>query len=155
MNPYETQFDAVIATPVGKLGLKIDDNALTELHFLEEDATPFAHENTTEIVAEINKYFKNSKHSFSINLNIKGTPFQQRVWRALCEIPHGTTVTYGTLARQLDSSPRAVGQACRDNPTPVVVPCHRVTSSHGMGGYCGATDGNLVAIKDWLVQHEG
>jgi methylated-DNA-[protein]-cysteine S-methyltransferase len=88
-----------------------------------------------------------------------GTVFQQRVWRALCEIPMGETRTYGELAKALGSAPRAVGQACRRNPTPILVPCHRVISVSGLGGYDGVGEGAEDDIKlqhkRWLLRHEG
>ena len=84
-----------------------------------------------------------------------GTTFQQRVWRALCEIPVGETRTYGELAKLLNSAPRAVGQACRRNPLPILVPCHRVVSAQGIGGYDGAEAGVELQRKRWLLRHEG
>ena len=84
-----------------------------------------------------------------------GSDFQQRVWCALCAIPAGQTRTYGELAKELDSAPRAVGQACRRNPIPILVPCHRVVSAQGIGGYDGAEDGVELQRKRWLLRHEG
>jgi len=86
---------------------------------------------------------------------IEGTPFQLRVWWALLNIPLGSTVTYGELARQLRASPRALAAACRANPCPVLIPCHRVVAQNGLGGYAGAGTGPLLAVKRWLLCHEG
>lgn len=79
----------------------------------------------------------------------------RRVWTALSEIPPGHIETYGSLARRLGSGPRAVAAACRANVFAIVVPCHRVVSASGLGGYCGQTDGHLLEIKRWLLRHEG
>ncbi|MCP4042152.1 MAG: MGMT family protein, partial [Gammaproteobacteria bacterium] len=84
----------------------------------------------------------------------RGTDHQLRVWNALGEIPPGETMTYGELARHLGSGPRAVGNACRSNPVPIVVPCHRVVSATGLGGFMGDTAGEPMAIKSWLLRHE-
>lgn len=84
-----------------------------------------------------------------------GTPFQQRVWQALQQIPPGETRRYGELAEQLGSSARAVANACRANPLPILIPCHRVVSASGMGGYMGERDGPALEIKRWLLHHEG
>lgn len=84
-----------------------------------------------------------------------GTAFQRRVWQALTAIPPGQVRTYGELARALGSSPRAVGNAARANPWPLVVPCHRLVASQGLGGYGGQTRGQGLAIKRWLLAHEG
>ena len=64
-------------------------------------------------------------------------------------------LTYGEMAKKLDSSPRAVGNACRANPLPIIIPCHRVVSQSGIGGYGGHTEGEVLAIKEWLLHHEG
>jgi O-6-methylguanine DNA methyltransferase len=82
-----------------------------------------------------------------------GTAFQQRVWQAIQGIPRGQTLTYGALARQLGSHPRAVGQALKRNPLPLVWPCHRVVGSHGqLGGYLGDSGS---ALKAGLLRWEG
>jgi len=84
-----------------------------------------------------------------------GTPYQQRVWLALQQIPVGEVRTYGELAAQLGSSARAVAQACRSNPLTILIPCHRVISATGLGGYMGQTEGEALEIKRWLLHHEG
>jgi methylated-DNA-[protein]-cysteine S-methyltransferase len=94
-----------------------------------------------EVVRQLECYFKD--------------PFQQRLWRALKKVPPGTVDTYGQLARELNSGAQAVGQACRRNPVPVVVPCHRIVSQQGMGGYAGEVDGEKMSIKRALLTHEG
>ncbi|MGK0673659.1 MAG: methylated-DNA--[protein]-cysteine S-methyltransferase [Halothiobacillaceae bacterium] len=83
-----------------------------------------------------------------------GTPFQQRVWRALAEIPLGQTRTYGELATRLGTSPRAVGGALRANPIPIIIPCHRILAAQGLGGYAGASEEGRRR-KAWLLAHEG
>jgi len=92
---------------------------------------------------------------FDVELNTKGTPFQKKVWQALQKIPAGQVMTYGELARQLNTSARAVGNACRANPIPLVIPCHRVVAKSGLGGFSGSKDGAPVKIKAWLLAHEG
>lgn len=84
-----------------------------------------------------------------------GTPYQQKVWQALQRIPVSEVRTYGELARELGSGARAVAQACRANPWPVLIPCHRVVSTTGLGGYMGKVDGPELEIKRWLLHHEG
>ena len=88
-------------------------------------------------------------------LQAAGTPFQQRVWRALQEIPVGIVRSYGGLADTLHSAPRAVGQACRKNPIAILIPCHRVVAKQGLGGYAGKRTGPELAYKAFLLRHEG
>lgn len=83
-----------------------------------------------------------------------GTPFQRRVWRALQEIVPGQRLTYGELAARLGTSARAVGGACRANPLPLLVPCHRVVAAHGLGGFAGDREGARLEVKRWLLEHE-
>ncbi|WP_018935124.1 methylated-DNA--[protein]-cysteine S-methyltransferase [Thioalkalivibrio sp. ALJ24] len=90
-----------------------------------------------------------------------GTSHQRRVWQALTDIPVGETRSYGQIARAIDSSPRAVGQACRANPWPLLIPCHRVVPAGcgpaigATGGYAGKLGGPLAAVKPALLRHEG
>ena len=90
-----------------------------------------------------------------VQLPSGGTPYQQKVWQALQRIPVGEVRTYGELAKELGSCARAVAQACRANPLPIFIPCHRVVSASGIGGYMGKTDGPQLEIKRWLLHHEG
>ena len=85
---------------------------------------------------------------------MQGTDFQLKVWHQLTAIPYGDTVTYGEVSDTLNSSARAVGGACRRNPIPVIVPCHRVTSATGIGGFSGRVVGKFIERKQWLLQHE-
>jgi methylated-DNA-[protein]-cysteine S-methyltransferase len=82
-----------------------------------------------------------------------GTDFLRKIWTAMRQIPYGQTVTYGELAEQVGSSPRAVGRACGHNPLPILIPCHRVLGSDGkLGGYSG--EGG-IETKTALLRLEG
>ena len=87
-------------------------------------------------------------------LDLRGTTHQQKVWRRLAAIPRGQVSTYGDIAQAIGSSPRAVGQACGANPIPVIIPCHRVISKHGAGGFMHQSGGDALSIKHWLLRHE-
>jgi methylated-DNA-[protein]-cysteine S-methyltransferase len=91
---------------------------------------------------------------FDLPLLVEGTPFQLRLWDALCAIPRGKTLTYGELARRLGAQARPVGQACGDNRLPIVIPCHRVVAANGIGGFAHSTGGYLLEAKRWLLAHE-
>ncbi len=115
----------------------------------ESEAPPAA------ITRQLADYFEQATAILDLPLALAGTPFQQRVWALLRTIPAGRTRTYGEVARELGSAARAVGQACRANPCPIVVPCHRVVASQGLGGFAGDTSGRKLAVKRWLLDHEG
>jgi methylated-DNA-[protein]-cysteine S-methyltransferase len=94
-----------------------------------------------EVMAQLQAYFNGELYQFNLPLAPQGTPFQQQVWRALLMIPYGETVSSSELAGRFLGQPqvaRAVGAACRQNPLPIVIPCHRVVSSDGaLTGYAG------------------
>lgn len=93
-----------------------------------------------------------SKKNLISNLN--GTAFQKRVWAELLNIPPGKTITYSELAKKLHTHPRAIGQACRANPLPVTIPCHRVVGKNSLGGYFGKTHGKMLTRKQELLASE-
>lgn len=107
------------------------------------------------IELQLNKYFSSAISFDDIQLAPQGTKFQKSVWTELTKIPIGETRTYGQIAENLNSSARAVGNACRRNPIQIIIPCHRVVSAKGLGGYAGETGGEQLAIKKWLLSHEG
>jgi methylated-DNA-[protein]-cysteine S-methyltransferase len=149
-------FDAVIAAPFGRVGFMLEGDAITDISFLDKNTslslprTPQAR----KVVRVLRSYFGNPRYSFRLPLKLDGTPFQQRVWRALRRIPAGKTLSYGVLAKKLDTSARAVGNACRANPIPIVIPCHRVVAANGMGGFMGKRSGSPLDLKHWLLAHE-
>jgi O-6-methylguanine DNA methyltransferase len=82
-------------------------------------------------------------------LDLHGTPFQVEVWKEMLRIPAGRTRSYGEVARNIGRPKafRAVAQACGANPIPVVVPCHRVVASDGLGGYTGGIDRKIFLLR--------
>ncbi len=149
-------YQAVIAAPFGRLGIRVCDEMITAIDFLPASGPLQAAASglAADAARQLNAYFTDAGYSFDLPLAAQGTDFQQRVWAALLSIPAGQTRTYGELAAELGSSARAVGGACRANPVPVVVPCHRVVARDGVGGFAGRTDGPELARKRWLLAHE-
>jgi methylated-DNA-[protein]-cysteine S-methyltransferase len=145
----------MIGTPLGPVAVTWDGRSLLGVD-LEPGAGPRGEgEPPAAIREQLEAYFADPAASFDLPLALGGTGFQRRVWQALRSIPAGTTVTYGELAKRLASGPRAVGAACRANPCPIVVPCHRVVAKQGLGGFAGDTGGRRLAVKKWLLRHEG
>lgn len=102
----------------------------------------------------VQQYLNNPMQTLAINLKKQGSDFRHKVWAKMCEIPVGKTLTYSELARQIDSGARAVANACRDNPFPGIIPCHRVVAIVGLGGYMGQTSGRALDIKRKLLAKE-
>ena len=149
-------YAGIIISPIGKLGLIVTDHKLTTIHFLPSNTPLLPPQNpiAVKIIAIINQYFYNPKTTFDIPIHAMGTPLQQQIWQALQLIPPGQTMTYGQVAALVGTSPRIVGNACRRNPIPLVIPCHRVLAKAGLGGYFGVGQEHFLQIKRWLLQHE-
>jgi methylated-DNA-[protein]-cysteine S-methyltransferase len=147
----------VMASAVGRLRVVIENGRVTQLDYDTRQALTNAplSAQAKKIKQQIESYLRKPQTHFDIPLDLHGTEFQQRVWRALQKIPLGQTLTYGQLADKLRSSARAVGNACRQNPVPLIVPCHRVVAKNGIGGFSGKTRGAPIARKRWLLSHEG
>lgn len=107
------------------------------------------------IARELTTYFGDAAAPLDWPLHFSGSEFQQRVWQALRAIPVGSVRTYGELAGEVGGCAQAVGNACRQNPIPIYIPCHRVVAKTGIGGFAGKTAGPHIELKRWLLRHEG
>lgn len=149
---------ARLRTPFAVLGIRTADDAVTGIEYLPQGTRALAAANAIaeRAAREIERYLADPGYRFTVPLAPAGTPFQRRVWEAIAAIPRGESRTYGELARQLHTAPRAIGGACAANPIALVIPCHRVVGSQGsLGGFMHAADGDPLAIKRWLLVHEG
>jgi methylated-DNA-[protein]-cysteine S-methyltransferase len=148
---------AVVACPAMRVGIRTDGERIAELVYLPRLHAAMEPRNALaeRAARQIERYWVDPDAPFDLPLAPAGTPFQRQVWQALRRIARGRTRTYGEVARELDSAPRAVGQACGANPFPLVVPCHRVLAAGGLGGFAHAGEGFLLDIKRWLLKHEG
>jgi methylated-DNA-[protein]-cysteine S-methyltransferase len=149
----------ILASPLGPLLLTSDGRSLTGLHtqsdkyrpqigpdWIEDDAAaPFA-----QAKAQLREYFDGRRTEFDLPLNAQGTEFQMRVWRALCGIPCGETISYAELARRIGNpnASRAVGMANSRNPISIIVPCHRVIGAdNSLTGYAGGLDRKRALLE--------
>ena len=140
-------------TPLGAVCLTEDDGSITriELTDVADEAlapTPLLHEAKQQILA----YLRGERQQLDFPIRMVGTPFQQRVWRALQQIPYGSTRTYGEIASAIGNprASRAVGMACNKNPLLLIIPCHRVVGAGGkLTGFAYGMD-----AKQWLLELE-
>jgi len=138
------------------LAITTTEKGLSSIDYVHDSVLRYpVGEMAEQVVYQLQHYFEDPGWEFDLPLDLAGTPFQQRLWNSLSRVPAGQTDTYGQLAQQLHSGAQAVGQACRRNPIPVVIPCHRIVSRQGMGGYAGEMDGEKMRIKKALLTHEG
>ncbi len=151
-----TPYDRILKTPFGWIAVRLQDDSVQELALLpakppvDESDDPLAE----RIMRQLQRYLDTGMWPQNLPLNPRGTVFQHRVWSALLEIPVGQTKTYGELARKLGTSPRAIGGACRANPIPLLIPCHRIVAAGSDGGFAGHGSGYWMDIKRWLLQLE-
>jgi methylated-DNA-[protein]-cysteine S-methyltransferase len=150
-------YQATVISPWVKLGILCTDELLLGIEFLPGHTrelipqTAFA----KDVCAQLKAYLADADFQFDLPLKLDGTSHQLKVWQAMCAIPRGQTRSYGELAMQISSSARAVGQACGNNPIPIIVPCHRVVGKGGLGGFMHRDDAAALGIKRWLLAHEG
>jgi len=144
-------------TPFAVLGIRTAGDTLTGIDYLPRGAatldplTRFAE----RVCRQIERYLDDSAYDFDLPFDYRGSEFQCRVWRAIHAIPSGKTLTYLDVAKKIGSAPRPVGGACGANRLPLVIPCHRVVASGGIGGFMHARRGPGIEIKRWLLRHEG
>ncbi len=142
-----------IKTPLGMATIKGDENGIAIISIVDEaEISRVIPSVLQEAVTQLQDYFDGQRTHFDFQLNPAGTDFQQKVWKGLCEIPFGKTMSYLELAKQLGDvkAIRAVASANGKNPLWIVVPCHRVIGTDGsLTGYAGG-----LWRKKWLLEHE-
>ena len=148
-------FTHLYNSPVGGISLLKDDSDLIGVSFSNQvfcDANARNDENTFKIIInQLNEYFFEGRKNFSIQYRLPFTGFRSEVFKEMIKIPYGECVTYSCLAKKVGNPKayRAVGSSCGKNPLPLVVPCHRVVSKSGLGGFTGGLD-----IKRFLLELE-
>jgi methylated-DNA-[protein]-cysteine S-methyltransferase len=157
-----TRFDAVLRTPFGGVGVRTEalgteDECVAEIAYLPPGTRGIAPKDrlAREACAQVERYLADSAYRLELPLKPVGTRYQRRVWEKIAGIPAGRVLSYGEVAKDLRSGPRAVGQACGANFFPLAIPCHRVVATGGIGGFARGDDGFHLAVKRWLLAHEG
>lgn len=152
--------EIIYTSPLGQMVISATDQGLTGINYVKpeddrgsQSSGRISNPHLEQTRAELDQYFKGGLAAFTIQLAPEGTPFQQKVWRALSQIPYGVTVSYGHIAEQIESPKayQAVGMANHRNPISIIIPCHRVIGNDGkLIGYGGG-----IWRKEWLLKHEG
>jgi len=150
-------YDVIFTTKFATIGLLFEGEKLTNLAYLEARQNKIRKTEPFEKVKhKIAEYLagKSTERKLDVVIKLNVTDFQRSVLEQLQKIPYGETRTYGDIAKRLKTSPRAVGNACRNNPLPIIIPCHRVVAANGIGGYDGTVDGGKLDIKHALLKLE-
>jgi len=150
-------FQAKFPAPFAVLGIRTAGDSLTGIEYLPRGVATLAPLSrfAERVCRQIERYLDDPGFRFDLPFDYRGTDFQCRVWRAIHAIPSGRTLTYVDIARRLRTAPRPVGGACGANRIPLVIPCHRVLGSNGLGGFMNARSGFPLEVKRWLLRHEG
>lgn len=152
-------FSAIVEAPFGAIGIRTEPGLVRELVYLPPgfQEKPPADKFAEQAAWQVERYFADPDFRFDLPLQVAGTAFQRKVWDVISSIQRGDVLTYGEVARMIRSAPRAVGQACGANWFPLVIPCHRVTATGGIGGFSNHDDatGFHLGVKRWLLRHEG
>ena len=144
--------NSIYATPLGNFEVVHNEHFIFRASFTHKTIFNAETSLSEQIRSELSAYFANNQHHFQLPLKPQGSIYQQRIWNALKVIPVGRTLTYGELAANVQSSPRAVGQACKRNPLALFIPCHRVVGKNNLGGYMG--NPQSLHYKEALLHHE-
>lgn len=150
-----TKYYNVYETAIGSFTIGTDEDAITILQTGNTpipDALKQETPLTCQAVAQLAEYLSGCRQTFDLPLNPQGTPFQKKVWAALCQIPYGVTKTYGDIAKMVGNPKacRAVGMANNRNPIMILIPCHRVIGANGsLTGYGGG-----LPLKEHLLKLE-
>lgn len=145
-------YQSYLETPIGFIRILSNGKQLYNLSFQETDGPEDPDQITEWAKTQLSEYFSGTRTMFNIPFLLDGSEFESRVWKALQQIPFGTTTSYKLLAQQIDQpkAMQAVGKANGRNPIAVIVPCHRVIGHNGdLKGYAGG-----IERKKWLLKHE-
>jgi methylated-DNA-[protein]-cysteine S-methyltransferase len=139
---------------IGLIGVGGTESEILSVEFVEHRRTEYeSNAVVREGTRQIDEYLRGQRREFDLPLGLVGTDFQQRVWRQVLGVPYGQAATYQEIADAIGNpkAVRAVGTANGKNPSPLIVPCHRIIGSDGhLVGYGGG-----LWRKEWLLRHEG
>lgn len=148
----EVMFTQFLQTPIGNVAIEASHKGVTAIKFVASSGLETKNEHTQNALQQLREYFFEQRQHFDLVLCPAGTEFQQKVWKALLEVPFGCTQSYADIAKKLDNpkAVRAVGAANGKNPIAIVIPCHRIIGTNGtLTGYAGG-----LTRKAWLLDIE-
>jgi methylated-DNA-[protein]-cysteine S-methyltransferase len=151
------EYTAKVRMPFCVLGVREGRNGIVGIDYLPTRAEALAARTAIarRAAREFEAYIADATHAIDVPWSVCASEFEMAVWEAIRAIPAGQVRTYGDIAKAVRSIPRAVGGACGRNPLPLIIPCHRVVAAGGLGGFMGGRDDDPLAIKRWLLTHEG
>lgn len=154
MTLSQNLFRTSISSPVGIIKVTSTPKHIIEICFTKHQVAPVKNPPPCLKLAiqQLHDYFQGTRSSFDFPIELHGTDFQKKVWKALIKVPFGQTTSYGEIAKNIKQpqASRAVGMANNKNRLPIMIPCHRIIGKDGsLTGYAGG-----LKIKKWLLEHE-
>jgi len=151
----QPNYDAIYKTPVAPVRIATHADKIIAIDWLHANCHSIFPRSklSKQVCRSLEDYFKKACAFPAYNFHLQGTSFQKRIWKALQKIPPGGVLAYGQLAKKLNTSSRAIAQACRTKLVAIIIPCHRIVAATGLGGYSGIK--KRTGIKQWLLRYEG
>ncbi len=158
----KTAYDSYMS-PIGNIHVVVDETGVSKVFLTEDQWEEFIKEHEgiqrdkhlcSSVIKQLDEYFSGKRKDFDIQLSVEGTEFGKTVWNALQQIPYGETRSYVDIAQAIGKPKacRAIGQANKRNPLPIIIPCHRVIGANGeMTGYMGKRG---IGVKEYLLEME-
>ncbi len=140
---------AVYDSPIGRIKISASNGRIFEIDFTDSDL--ITDPDLEYFTSQLDEYFYGNRKDFSVKYDLRGSDFQKRVYKIVSQIPFGQVMTYSDIAKMIGNKylSRSVGNALSVNPLILVIPCHRVVRTDGIGSYSGG-----VWKKRWLLSHE-
>ncbi len=142
-------FHTQVSSPIGIIKIVCDKNKLISLDFVNKLTKTNENKLTLKAKKQLQEYFCGKRKNFSLKMNIHGTHFEKNVWKQILKIKFGETLSYKKIAILIKNPKayRAVANACGKNKLPIIIPCHRVLASNGIGGYSAGIKKKLALLK--------
>ena len=158
MSLYQTKLTA----PIGSYQIVSNNHAIISIHYLAGNQPVKFKTNLNEIlrtaIQQIEEYFQGTRKEFTIPFELSGTSLLQKVYQTLAQVPYGSTIKYGDLAKKagIDKGGRFAGNVMARNPLPIVIPCHRVIRGDGsIGNYSSGGENVKRWLINWEISHVG
>jgi len=152
------KFELTYKSPFGVIGVNTLDNKILELRFCRaQKIIQPKNKFLKEVKRQLSLYFKKKLKKFELPYLLLGTEYQKKILNEVSKIKYGNTKTYSDIALKFFSHPRPVGNACRNNPIQLIIPCHRVVGKNNIGGYYGESvnnGGKMIYVKKNLLEIE-
>lgn len=151
-------YDMVFISPIGTIGINSFNDKICELRFVENlKKSKLKNPLYKELSRQLDLYFKQRLSIFDIPYELTGTKYQIKILKRVSELKYGITKTYSDIAVKANTHARPVGNACRNNPIQLIIPCHRVIGKNNIGGFSGEDvkkNGSMMFIKKSLLKME-